>query len=105
MKPLYKITFVLLLIPAIVFGASVLKKHEKNKSISKKFKVNSDATVDIYNKYGNLYITTWDKNYVEFEITITVKGNDLDKVERRLSSIDVEFDASSNLVKAKTIIE
>lgn len=105
MKPLYKITLLVLLIPAIVFGTSVLKKHERSKKISKSFKVNSKATVDIFNKYGNIYITTWDKNYVEFDIKITVKGNDLDKVERRLSQIDVQFNNSSDLVKAKTVID
>lgn len=105
MKFIYKITLLFFLIPLISFANDdKKKKHEKSKTISKKFTVNSNATVDISNKYGNVYVTTWDKNSVEFEIKITVKGNNADKVERKLDDIDVLFDASSSLVEAKTVI-
>ena len=105
MKSIYKITLLFFLIPLISFANDdKKKKHEKSKTISKKFTVNSSATVDISNKYGNVYVTTWDKNSVEFEIKITVKGNSESKVERKLDDIDVVFDASSNFVEAKTII-
>ena len=105
MKSIYKITLLFFLIPLISFAnGDKKKKHEKSKTISKKFNVNSSATVDISNKYGNVYVTTWDKNSVEFEIKITVKGDNADKVERKLDDIDVVFDASSSFVEAKTII-
>ena len=105
MKSIYKITLLLFLIPLVSFGNNDKKrKHEKSKTISKKFNVNSDATVEISNKYGNVHVTTWDKNSVEFEIKITVKGDSESKVERKFNDIDVVFDASSNFVEAKTII-
>ena len=56
--------------------------------------VNEDALVAITNKYGNLQITTWNKNKVEIEVTITVKGDHSEDVERKLEKIQVEFDAS-----------
>ena len=106
MKSIYKITLLLFLIPLISFANDdKKKKYEKSKTISKKFSVNSNATVDISNKYGNIHVTTWDRNSVEFEIKITVKGNNSDKVERKLNAIDVLFDATSNLVEAKTVID
>ena len=106
MKAIYKITLLLFLVPFITFSNNdKKKKHEKSKKITKKFSVNSNASVDISNKYGNIYVTTWDKNTVEFDIKITVKGNDEDKVARRLNAINVLFDASSNLVEAKTVID
>ena len=105
MKSIYKITFLFLLYPLITSANIDGKKHEKSKTINKEYKVNTDAKVSINNRYGNLNITTWDKNRVEIEVTITVKGDDLERVEDRLESIDVEFEASSNFVSAKTIFE
>ncbi|PWG05441.1 hypothetical protein [Polaribacter aquimarinus] len=105
MKSIYKITLVLLLLPLIASANPIKKKHEKNRVIKKEFSVNADAKVALNNRYGNLNITTWNKNKVEIEVTITVKGNDLDAVEDRLSSIDVMFNATKSLVEAETIFE
>lgn len=93
-----------MLIPALCFGNNDKKKHEKSKTISKKFTVNADAKVAIINKYGTIKVTTWDKNTVEIDVKITVKGNDLDDVEDKLASIDVEFNSSTSLVEAKTFL-
>ena len=53
MKSIYKLTILLLLVPSIVFANNDndKKKHEKSKSINKSFDVNSNATLEIYNKY------------------------------------------------------
>ena len=102
---LYKRTLIILfLAPTLVF-ANTIKKHEKTKTVSKKFSVNSNATVYVKNKYGNVNVTTWDKNTVEIDVKITVKGNDIDKIEDKLDAIRINFEASENLVEARTIIE
>ena len=105
MKSLYKITLLFLLLPLISFANTDKKKQEKSKTIKKEYTVNSDASVAIDNRYGNLNITTWNKNKVEIEVKITVKGNDINRVERKLENINVEFSASNNFVSAKTIFE
>lgn len=104
MKQFNKIVIALLLSPLFLFGAPI-KKHEKSKTISKKFNVNSNATVYIKNKYGNVNVTTWDKNTVEIDVKITVKGKNEDKVNEKLNAINIEFEATESLVEAKTIIE
>ena len=103
---LCKITFLLILIPSIIFAHNKIekKKHEKTKSISKTFDVNKDARLEVYNKFGDINITTWDKDRIEIDVTITVKGNDLDDVEGSLEKISVDFEASSSLVTARTRI-
>ena len=106
MKTLYKIIVLILIIPTLAFSpVDDNPKHEKSKTIQKKFTVNKDAIVTLKNKYGNLNITTWDKNSVEIDIKITVKGNDLDNVEDQLKNITVNFDAAANFVTAITEIE
>lgn len=81
------------------------KKHEKSRTIKKEYSVNSDATVGINNKYGNINVTTWNKNRVEITVKITVKGNSMSVVEKKLRNISVDFNASSDMVTAKTIFE
>ena len=105
-KLTYNIAIALFLIPLMSFGNDTTPtKQRKSKTIKKEYSVHSDATVDIDNKYGDINITTWAKNRVEITVVITVKGNNEDAVERRLSGIDVEFYATSDKVSAKTIIE
>lgn len=103
MKSIYKITLLFLLVPLITNAITDKKKHEKNKVVKKEFSVNADAKVAINNRYGNLNITTWNKNKVEIEVTITVKGDDLDAIEDKLESIHIEFNANVSLVEAKTV--
>tara|TARA_R110001592_G_scaffold191901_1_gene438478 strand:- start:1335 stop:2414 length:1080 start_codon:yes stop_codon:yes gene_type:complete len=105
MKSIYKITFLLFLFPLITSATIDEKKHEKKKTIKKEYNVNADAKVSINNKYGNLNITTWDKNSVEIEVTITVKGDDLESVKDKLAAISVTFNASTSLVTATTYFE
>ena len=103
MKSIYKIILFALFLPLIAFANNDKKKHEKSRIIKKEFSVNKDAKVSLNNRYGNLNITTWDKNRVEIEVTITVKGNDLDAIEDKLSSINILFNASASSVEAKTV--
>ena len=105
-KSIYKIAFLFLLIPLVSFGATDTKpKHEKSRTVKKEYSVNRDATVNLKNKYGNVNIITWDKNKVEITVEITAKGNDLSTVERKLNNIEIEFNANSDMVSAKTRIE
>lgn len=80
-------------------------KYEKTKKVKKEFTVNANALLDIDNKYGNIDVTTWNENRVVINVEIKVTGNDEDKVKDRLDMIDIDFNGSSNLVSARTIIE
>jgi len=103
MKSTFKIALLLFLIPLVSFANTDPKpKQEKSKTIKKEYSVDRNATVDIDNKYGNINITTWNQNSVEITVVITVKGDDLSTVEKKLRGIDVDFNATSDLVSAKT---
>lgn len=105
MKSIYKITFLFLLVPFLTSANIDGKKEEKTKKINKEYSVNANAKVAIDNRYGDLNVVTWNKNKVEIEVTITVKGNDLDAIEEKLESIDIDFEGSASFVSAKTIFE
>ncbi len=104
MKFIYKIALIFLLFPLLAVANDDEKRHEKSKVIKKEYTVNTNAKVALNNRYGNLNITTWDKNRVEIEVTITVKGDDLEALEDKLSSIRIAFNANASLVDVETII-
>lgn len=104
MKTIVNYLIVLLLLPVLATAGITKGKFTKEKKISKSYSVNNNAGLQVANKYGNIVITPWDEDRTEIEVVITVSGNDEDKVTKRLSSIDVEFDATKQLVKASTKI-
>ncbi|WP_299779513.1 hypothetical protein [uncultured Formosa sp.] len=100
----YNIIFLLLLMPYTALANTPIKaKYSEEKIIKKEFKVNSNATLNIDNSYGNVDIITWNENRIVFEIRITTNGNDSEKVQNKLDDITVEFNASASYVSAKTI--
>lgn len=100
---LYSLVFFLLM--GFQFALAEDPTIIEKKVIDKTFQVNSNADLSISNKYGNVSMTTWDRNEVSFHIEIQVDGRDSKKVKDRLNSINVQFSHSPNKVSAETIIE
>ena len=106
MKHIYKIAFLFLLVPTLIFATNGLKgKHTKTKTIKREFNVSADATVDLDNKYGSIDIQTWHQNKVTLEIIITTKSSNESKAQNKLDDIYIDFENSNNRVYAKTKFE
>lgn len=103
MKKLYKLLFLFLLIPSLGFSNDDTF-ISKQKSIKKTYIVNSNAGIDINNKYGNITVSTWDEDKIDLDITIKVNGPNENWVNERLSSIDVDITALKSMVSAVTNI-
>jgi len=86
-------------------SAGVERYTEKTRRINKEFDVNSDATVEIENRFGKVHINTWEENRVELSIEIIVQDRNEDRASDRLDDIDIEIDATSNLVTVRTLID
>lgn len=101
-----KTYFNLLLLLLIGFSTLSVNAGQKDqtKIIEKHFAVNSDATLEITNKYGNINLQTWDKNEIAFHIEIRVKGKKSDQVKERLDAISVDFSGNAKKVSAATKI-
>lgn len=106
MKVKFNFLVIFLLLSHISFAESGWNgKHTKEKTIKKEYTVNSDALLKINNSYGNINIITYSGNKISIEVNIKTNGNNLDKVEEKLNNINVDFQASSSLVSAKTIFD
>ncbi len=95
-------TMLVLLLQMPIARAEVLPV-KKEKKISKAYNVNADATAEITNKYGSIYVTTWEEDKIQIDVVITVEGKNEDVVNRRLNAIDVEFNPLKARIAAKTV--
>ncbi|MBT8183055.1 MAG: hypothetical protein KJO53_15860 [Eudoraea sp.] len=95
----------LLIVPAAgqASNGKLKGKYTKEKTIKKEFDVNTDALLKVTNSYGNLSLSSWSENRVVIEVHIKTSGNNESKVQEKLDKITVDFDASSDMVSAKTI--
>ncbi|MFG4002510.1 hypothetical protein [Flavobacterium aquidurense] len=101
MKKHYNILILFLLIPLLGFSNDD-SFISKQKNIKKTYIVNSNAGIDIDNKYGNITVSTWDEDKIDLDITIKVSGGNENWVNERLNSIDVNITALKSLVTAVT---
>ena len=103
---LYKLLFAFALLPSMVFAGNTRNwsgKYTKEKTIKKDFQVSTDATLKVDNSYGNIDIVTYEGTTISIEVLITTNGDNMEKVQDKIDDIDVEFNASSSAVTAKTI--
>ncbi len=105
MKTLFK--FLLLLVCAVSPLARAAGNDDdvrKEKTVSKTFSVNPDATLDVTNQFGSVYVTTSDDAVISIKAVVKVSGKNPDAVEKRLNGIDIELEGSRSLVTARTKI-
>lgn len=101
MKKHYNLLIIFLLIPFLGFSNDDTYVT-KQKNIKKTYIVNSNAGIDIDNKYGNITVSTWDEDKIDLDITIKVNGVNENWVNERLNSIDVDITALKSMVTAVT---
>ena len=71
--------------------------------LTRAYKVNPGASVDITNKYGNVHLNTWDKDSVRFEIHIELRAKNFEKLKKLEENLDFDFQATPHFVVAKTV--
>lgn len=101
MKKHYNILILFILIPFLGFSnddAFITKQ----KNIKKTYIVNSNAGIDIDNRYGNITVSTWNEDKIDLDITIKVNGPNENWVNERLNSINVDITALKGMVTAIT---
>jgi len=101
----FKISAILLFFllgSGVVAGNTILKK-QLIKEIHKSYDVDSDAILRIHNRYGNIKITTWNRNTIDIDVLIKVKTGSESKAQAFLDGISIEFSSSNLKVGMKTV--
>ena len=103
MKNLFKILF-FFIGTSVVLATNHNGKFTKQKTQQKTVIVNSDATLSVKNKYGNVMITTWDEDKISIDVVVTVSADSEKWVDQKLASITFDFNGSKSFYAAETLI-
>lgn len=77
---------------------------EKKKTYSKSYTLEANELVTLENKFGEIKISTWDKNEVRVEVTMTAKGNTDERANYILDRLTIEDRKNSSGVYFRTDI-
>ncbi len=103
-----KVTFKIFLFSAlciIAFSQNIKAEREEfSKVVQKEFQVNSNTSLEINNKYGNVHIQNWDQNSFKIVVKITVDIKDKEQADRVLDMLSVVFMQDGDKVTATTKI-
>ena len=77
---------------------------EKKKNISKSYTVSGDEKLSIENSFGDVAVSTWDKNEIRVEIEIGVNASTDEKAQQMMNEISVSDRKNGNDISFKTEI-
>ena len=103
-----KLTYKLFLFLIIGLSTSLhasepIFKKEFTREVHESFNVSSGVNLGVQNKYGDISITTWDRNQIQIDVLIKVKSSNSEKAEKFLNAIQIDFQSTSSKVLAKTV--
>ncbi|MES2332805.1 MAG: hypothetical protein V4539_24565 [Bacteroidota bacterium] len=75
---------------------------EKTKSYTKTYALSSSDKILLDNTFGEMKITTWNKNEIKVDVNITVKANTDDRAQKIMDMITIEDGKSGSEVFFKT---
>jgi hypothetical protein len=77
---------------------------EKKRTISKSYTVGPDDRLSIENSFGNIVVTTWDKNEIQVDIEIGVHASSDERAQRMMDQINVTDHQGGKEIGFKTEI-
>jgi hypothetical protein len=104
MKKFHYKTGALLLITLLAASAT-LRAEEVTKEFHKEYKAGPNTALELNNRYGDVVVTSWDKDQIVIDVKVTVELPNKEKAEKLLGYIDVQFTENGNLIMAKTFID
>lgn len=77
---------------------------EKKRTISKSYNVGPDDRLSIENSFGNIVITTWDKNEIQVDVEVGVRASSEEKAQEMMNVINVKDNQGGHDISFKTDI-
>jgi hypothetical protein len=106
MKKLLKIFSLLLVINSSTFAGTTKPggdlDAEKSKTYTKSYPVATDDKISLSNSFGEMKISTWAKNEIKVDVTITVKAGTDERAQKILDIIHIEDGKNGSDIFFKT---
>jgi hypothetical protein len=98
---------VLLAPPLFIKAANANDKNngeevKKKRTINKSYTVNADDKLEIENSFGNVVVSTWDKNEITVDIEIVANAPSDEKAQDIMNEIDVKEIHEGHIISFKT---
>ena len=77
---------------------------EKKRTISKTYTVGPDDRLSVENSFGNVTVSTWDKNIIQVDVEIGVRASSDEKAQQMLDQISVTDHQGGQEIEFKTDI-
>ena len=77
-------------------------KFKKTKSYTKSYNLSSSDKISLSNQFGEMKLTTWDKNEVKVDVTIIGKSDEEREAQEILDRISINDGKEGNTVSFKT---
>lgn len=94
-----------ILVAALLLSTGVLVSQEVSKEYHKEYNAGPNTTLDVSNKYGDIFIETWDQDKIVIDVKVTVVLPSRERAEKLMSYIDVLFDEKGDVISARTVID
>jgi hypothetical protein len=101
----YKSIYLWFILVSFFSGEPAAQTYERGRQESGTYKVYKETAFEIYNKYGNIHLFSWDKDSVKIEVSLQVKAGKQSKVDKIYEYIDFEFTHSKYYVIARTNLD
>jgi len=89
----------------LLIGTISLSGQEISKDFSKTFTLKPSMGVILSNRYGDVSIETWEKNEVVIDVKVTVELSSVERSEKLINLIKIEFFESDTALGARTIFD
>lgn len=93
--------FTLLTLPWTAFAGDE-PKVEKKKNYSKTVTISSSDKISLTNQFGQVKLTTWDRNELKVDVSITAKANSDERAQEILDAINIDDGKNGSGVYFKT---
>src|SRR5258707_12497803 len=94
--------FLLLSAPAFSKTGKNDEEVRRQRLINKHYDVTADDKLEIENQFGNVVVSTWDKNEITVDIEIVVNASSDERAKEIMDEIDVRDYNSSHIISFKT---
>ncbi|UII22525.1 hypothetical protein [Fulvivirga ligni] len=95
----------LLLCISFVAKANSGTDHKSTKKIQKAYDMPANGYLEVFNKYGQVVISTWEKDSVQVNITITGFGKDEEDAQKMLDRVDIDFNKTGQYLTMETLLD
>ena len=83
-------------------GAVSAQEHTDTRSVSKKFPVSRETTLEVHNKYGKIQVVTWKKDSAEMVVDIHLSESSASKLRKLREDISIDFTRTNNYIIARS---